>query len=273
MGAFEAIHFWMATLLAAATFFLTVWGAVMKKAGAVRLGQYLFIVSFLLMTVFGVWRWIGTGHPPFVTRFESMFMSVWFIQLTWLIIHAATRRAAVLLAPVSLVTFLMLGWASSMSTEASPLSQTLDNVWLFIHASFATAGAASFLIAASFSTIVLLGEERIARWGHIIERLPDRVRLPGSILNFIILGLILWGVMIVSGSIWANIAWGRYWAWDPIELWSLISWLLFGLVLHTRLTFKLSHRAFCWLTIISALTIVFALWGVGYVYKTIHSYG
>jgi len=79
--------------------------------------------------------------------------------------------------------------------------------------------------------------------------------------------------MIVSGSIWAHAAWGRYWAWDPIELWSLISWLLYGLVLHSRIGFKVSSRIFCWMTIIAVLTIIFALWGVDYVYETIHVYG
>ena len=79
--------------------------------------------------------------------------------------------------------------------------------------------------------------------------------------------------MIVSGSIWANIAWGRYWAWDPIELWSLISWLLYGLILHIRMAGKIRVRTFCWLAIIASITIAFSLWGVGYIYETIHSYG
>ena len=91
--------------------------------------------------------------------------------------------------------------------------------------------------------------------------------------RLLLLGLILWGVMIVSGSIWAHAAWGRYWAWDPIELWSLISWLLYALVVHARVTFKMSHRLFGWLVIVAAACVVFALWGVGYVYETIHSYG
>jgi ABC-type transport system involved in cytochrome c biogenesis permease subunit len=103
--------------------------------------------------------------------------------------------------------------------------------------------------------------------------IPDFKKISKYILNFLIFGLILWGVMIVSGSIWAHVAWGRYWAWDPIELWSLISWLLYGLLLHSRLTFKINNRLFSWLTIVAALTVLFALWGVGYIYETIHTYG
>ena len=93
------------------------------------------------------------------------------------------------------------------------------------------------------------------------------------VTNFIIFGLVLWGVMIVSGAIWAHAAWGRYWAWDPIELWSLISWLLYGLVLHSRMAFKVPQRLSCWFTIVAALIVVFALWVVSYIYDTIHTYG
>jgi ABC-type transport system involved in cytochrome c biogenesis permease subunit len=144
---------------------------------------------------------------------------------------------------------------------------------LFIHASFATAGAASFLIASSFSIIFLIGEQKLQSMEKLASWIPDFSKIQKYILNFLIFGLILWGVMIVSGSIWAHVAWGRYWAWDPIELWSLISWLLYGLLLHSRLTFKINHRLFCWMTIVCALIVLFALWGVGYIYETIHTYG
>jgi ABC-type transport system involved in cytochrome c biogenesis permease subunit len=167
----------------------------------------------------------------------------------------------------------MMGWSSSLPAETSPLSAALSNVWLFIHASFATSGAAAFLIGASFSIIYLLGRENLGVLERISPKIPDYDMLPKTILNFLIFGLILWGVMIVSGSIWAHVAWGRYWAWDPIELWSLISWLLYGLLLHARLAFKLPKRLFCWLTILAAATVVFSLWGIQYIYETIHSYG
>ena len=160
-----------------------------------------------------------------------------------------------------------------METTASPLSAALENVWLFIHASFATCGAAAFLLASSYSVIYLMGEEKLGRLRETIPVLPEQRKLPTSVTNLVLFGLILWGVMIVSGAIWANIAWGRYWAWDPIELWSLISWLLYGLLLHARLAFRLPQRVFCILTIVAAATVAFSLWGIQYVYETIHTYG
>jgi len=273
MSSAEAVFFWLAAVALAFSFFLALLSLIFRKSMGYRAALGAAGTALLLLTLFGVLRWSGTGHPPFVTLFESMTNSIWFLLVIFLLAVAFKRPLGVLLIPVSACGFLMMGWAASMQQAASPLSLALQNTWLFIHASFATSGAAAFLIAASFGVIYLLGEARLAAMEKVASRVPEYVRLPHVMANFIIFGLILWGVMIVSGSIWANSAWGRYWAWDPIELWSLISWLMYGLLLHARLAFKISQRLFSWLTIVAALAVAFALWGVSYVYETIHTYG
>lgn len=273
MSAVESIVFWLAAVALALSFLLALLSLIFGKQKPFQIALFSSITAFGLLTIFGTLRWIASGHPPFVTLFESMTNSVWFLLLIFLVVIAMRRQMTLLLMPVSFFGFLFMGWASSMQTSISPLSASLENVWLFIHASFATSGAAAFVMAASLSILYLLGEARLLAMERVATKVPDHKALPGTILNFVIFGLILWGVMIVSGSIWANAAWGRYWAWDPIELWSLISWLMYGLVVHARIGFKISHRLFCQVTIAAALAIVFALWGVSYVYQTIHTYG
>ena len=273
MSSAESVFFWLAALGLAASFFLSLLSIIFKRRAALSNSFYPLLIAFAALTLFGIIRWVSSGHPPFVTLFESMIASVWFICLIFIIVRLSAPQTALLALPLSLVTFLLMGWSSSLPAEATPLSEALDNVWLFIHASFATSGAASFLVAASFAGIYLMGEERLKSMDTIAAKVPEFNSLLKSVLNFMLFGLILWGVMIISGSIWAHGAWGRYWAWDPIELWSLLSWMLYGLILHARLTFKMSGRTFCKLTIAAALTVVFALWGVGYLYNTIHNYG
>ncbi len=273
MNATEALFFWSTTLFLAMTFFIVLLALMFKKENVFKYANYSLLTAFATLSTFGILRWTLTGHPPFVTLFESMITSIWFVLLFFILLLKFNKKTVLLILPVSTITFLMMGWASSLSSEASELSAALTNIWLFIHASFATAGASSFLIGASFSILYLLGEEKLKSYERIAPKVPEFKNLSKMILNFLIFGLILWGVMIVSGAIWAHIAWGRYWAWDPIELWSLISWLLFGLVIHTKITFKISQNLFCKLTIIAAATVVFALWGVGYIYNTIHTYG
>jgi ABC-type transport system involved in cytochrome c biogenesis permease subunit len=208
-----------------------------------------------------------------VSLFESMLTGVWFLLLIYALLRRRLAVGETILAPVAGIGLLLMGWSASLPQDASPLSAALDNVWLFIHASFATAGAATFLIGASFSTIFLLGEEKLSRFGGALAIVPERRALPRAVERTLLFGLVLWGVMIASGSIWAHSAWGRYWAWDPIELWSLISWLLYAALFHARLALRLSQRVFCWLTIGAASTVVFSLWGIQYVYETIHTYG
>jgi len=273
MSSIEATFFWLATAMLALTFFGGLLALVFKKTAAFRLSLSTAWIAFAALTILGIIRWSNSGHPPFVTMFESMTISVWFALLLFHLLRLRMKSIDIMLLPLSLFGFLLLGWASSTESTISPLSEALKSTWLFIHASFATAGAATFLMAASFSAIYLLGENRLSRFDFLATKLPEYSRLPKSIMNLIIFGLILWGVMIVSGSIWAHNAWGRYWAWDPIELWSLISWLLYGLIFHARLAFKLPQRLFCWLTILAVFTIAFALWGVSYIYETIHTYG
>ncbi len=273
MNTFEAVFYWTTTVLPAGPLFLVLLALVFEKPAAFRSARATLTLAFVTLTVFGVARWVRTGHPPFVTLFESMVVTVWFLLLIALILHAVASRFAIVLLPVSGLSLLLLGWSATLPPDASPLTATLSNTWLFIHASFATAGAAAFLAAASLGILYLMGPEKLASMERVAATVPEYRSLPPTISNFLIFGLILWGVMIVSGSIWAHSAWGRYWAWDPIELWSLISWLLYGLLIHARMTFKLSHRVFATLTIAAVAVVVFALWGVQYVYETIHTYG
>ena len=269
----ESLLYWISALLLATSFFLSVLSLIFKKPRAFRLAHYAITASLLTLTAFAITRWVRSGHPPFVSLFESMIAAVWFLLVFYQALRLKIAHGAVTLMPVSLIALLLMGWSASLPKDASPLSAALNNVWLFIHASFATAGAATFLMAASFSVIYLAGEERMERVRHMIPALPTGNGMPKVTFNLMLFGLILWGAMIVSGSIWAHNAWGRYWAWDPIELWSLISWLLYALLFHARLTFRLRPRIFFICNLLAAVTVVFSLWGIQYLYDTIHTYG
>ena len=72
-------------------------------------------------------------------------------------------------------------------------------------------------------------------------------------------------VMIASGAIWAHGLWGRYWAWDPVETWSLIAWLIYGVNLHLRFTLDWKGRKAAWLALFSVVTIVITFFGIGVV--------
>jgi ABC-type transport system involved in cytochrome c biogenesis permease subunit len=78
-------------------------------------------------------------------------------------------------------------------------------------------------------------------------------------------------MMIVSGAIWAEESWGRYWSWDPIETWSLIVWLIYAVYLHLRYTMHWKGQRLAWYAIISMPIALFCLVGIPTVYDTIHA--
>jgi ABC-type transport system involved in cytochrome c biogenesis permease subunit len=269
----ETIFFWLATLALAAAFFLAAVALVFRQAAPQRWASRLLTAAIVPLLGLGVTRWVRTGHPPFVTLFESMVFSVLLLVLFFQFLRWRRTFAGFAQAPAAGIALLLMGWSLTVPHEASPLSAALDNVWLFIHASFATAGAATFLIAAAFAAAYLLGPDRLSRLTIARTLTADVERIPRSITTHLLLGFIMWGTMIASGAIWAHVAWGRYWGWDPIELWSLISWILYALLIHARMTLHLRVKIFCVLAIVTAVVVAFSLWGIQYVYETIHSYG
>jgi len=214
-------------------------------------------------------RWLETGYPPFVAFFESVSASCWFAILGFLILTAYRPSMRGGAAGVMPVVFLLMGWASTPSYAGQGLSASLKSTWLFIHASFATAGVGAFIVAAGISVAWLW---RKRRDGGI--EAADPLVIDETVFRFISVGFLFYTIMIISGAIWANQAWGRYWGWDPIETWSLITWLLYAIYLHMHFTYpRLRGSVLAWYAALAVLLAAFSLWGVSYVYQTIHTYG
>ncbi|MEK4511609.1 cytochrome c biogenesis protein CcsA [Paenibacillus sp. FSL K6-2524] len=77
---------------------------------------------------------------------------------------------------------------------------------------------------------------------------------------------------LVFAMIWAQQAWGRFWANDPKEVWALITWLFYSVYLHLRLSRGFQGRKASWLAVIGFLVVMFTLVGVNLVISGLHSY-
>ena len=246
----------------------------MSKEVWIKRAQRTMQVAFFFHTIALVVRWIYAGHPPFVSAFESMSAAAWFGVLGYLLLVERKPEFRSTGSGLAAVVFLLMGWSSTPTISGEALSPSLQSVWLFIHATFATAGTGAFLFAAGISMIWIRQLKKI----NEIE--PEKMKYPSTEAfdemahRTIIIGFLFYTMMLISGAIWANQAWGRYWGWDPIESWSLFAWLLYAIFLHVHFTFKnLRGRFTAWYAIIAAAVAAFSLWGVGYVYATIHTYG
>ena len=87
------------------------------------------------------------------------------------------------------------------------------------------------------------------------------------------IGFPLLTIGILSGSVWANEAWGSYWSWDPKETWSFITWMVFAIYLHLRLTQKWNGVKSATLATIGFFVIWICFLGVNFLAKGLHSYG
>lgn len=182
-------------------------------------------------------RWGRLGHGPFVTLYEILSSNVWSLTLVFAAVYwrlRAVRPAAAIVMPV---LFLMMAWLLVTRPDAGHLPPTYHTVWLYIHVAFGKIFLGAVLVALGVAGVILLrgagiGSARFAT-------LPDDSRLEDLAFRFMIVGFIFETLMLIAGAIWAQDAWGRYWAWDPLETWAFVTWLTLAFFVHLRVTVRL----------------------------------
>jgi ABC-type transport system involved in cytochrome c biogenesis permease subunit len=100
------------------------------------------------------------------------------------------------------------------------------------------------------------------------DRFPSLGRLDELIFRYVVFGFITDTIMISAGAIWAKDLWGSYWAWDPVETWSLISWLTYGITIHLRVTFGWREQRLAWMAVAALTTVIICFFGVNLVVNT-----
>lgn len=219
-----------------------------------------------------VLRWVRVGHGPYLGFYEvaSLMAFISVAMLLWMVWRwPGLKAVGVAVMPIA---FLMLGGSLLASDEASAVTGALVSVWLGIHVIFANLAYGSYLVAFALAVAFLLRDAKRLpeRVRAVVDRFPDSRLIDGLTMRFVGAGFILQGVMIASGAIWANEAWGRYWGWDPMEVWCLLAWLVYAVYLHMTLTLGWRGRRAAWVVVIALPVIVFSLLGVPLLYDSIH---
>lgn len=210
--------------------------AVIVKKCPERAVLALMAVGLMLHTVSLSVRWTRLGHGPFITLFEILSSNVWSLTLVFSLAYwrvRALRPAAAVVAPV---LFVMMAWLLLTSPVEGHLPPTYDTVLLYIHVGLGKVFLGAVLVAVGIAGVILLRSVDFAV--PRLAALPDNIRLEELAFRFMILGFVFETAMLIAGAIWAQDAWGRYWAWDPLETWSFITWLTLALFIHLRVTVK-----------------------------------
>lgn len=230
----------------------------------------LFILSFVILSVYIGLRMYISGRLPMGNGYETMMLIAWCIQLTTLFVY---RKIRLMLSFGFLLSgfFLLVASIGQMNPQITPLMPVLSSPLLSLHVSLIMSSYALFsftfltgLLSLLFLAIRGTKDEQVAMQ---ISKLHVMSQL------FLIPGLFLLGAGIFVGAIWANVSWGRYWGWDPKEVWALITFLLYAIALHDKSLWL--FRRPVWFHIymcIAFLTVLMTYFGVNYVLGGMHSY-
>lgn len=265
----ENVLFWVAVSLYGLSTFTYILGFIARAEKLLLAGLISGAAGFLPHTLSIAVRWGTGGATPFISIAESISLGMWVSVLFFLVVQAATRKVRLLGVLVMPVAFAMMGWAGTLRTApSSQLAPALQSGWLWVHIIGASTGFSAVLIAAGLGLLFLLKD---GRSGGLLDKLPTVDVIDELSYRFVAGGFTLYGVMIVSGAFWANQAKGSYWGWDPVEVWSLISWLIYGIYLHLRITFGWRGKRLAIYALAAMVAMIVSYWGIPFTMETFHS--
>jgi cytochrome c-type biogenesis protein CcsB len=242
-----------------------------SASSLVKILSILLFIGFLFHTLgFGL-RWYVAGHAPLSNGYETMIFVSWATLLAGFIFSRRSPLALPATAVLSSMT-LMVAHLSFMDPEITNLVPVLKSYWLTLHVSVITGsyGFLGFGAMLSLITLILLILSNDKNRGRISDTIDEL-----TVINFktLTLGLYFLTIGTFLGAVWANESWGRYWGWDPKETWSLITIIIYSIVVHSRripgmkdiFTFNL-------ISLFAFSSVLMTFFGVNYYLSGMHSY-
>ncbi|MGZ8502357.1 MAG: cytochrome c biogenesis protein CcsA, partial [Candidatus Limnocylindrales bacterium] len=212
-----------------------------------------------------VFRTLATGHGPFSNMYEFSVAFAWGIlgAYYWFERSYHQRILGLLALPIALA---MMIYAATIPATIEPLVPALqNNLLLTVHVAVAIVAYGSFSIA--FATAILfLIQPAGGRWG-----LPKPAVLDEIGYKAVVIGFPFMAATLVLGAIWADVAWGSYWSWDPKETASLVTWLIYATYLHARVIRGWTGTRAAILLLIGFGATLFTYFG-NYFFGGLHSY-
>lgn len=262
----EAVFIWIAAWIYGMSFLAFLYGLVFRNEKGVRFGFYLAVSGLVPQVISAGIRWAATGHPPIMREYENALTGSSLVLIVFIMLRHWYRRVEAVGALVMPVILMMLGNALMKRPYLEPLNPSFKSNWLWIHICFAWIAYGAFCIGAGLGMLYLLKERVLSKGGGkgFYERLPELEVISDLILRMMIFGFAALTVQIGAGSIWAYGLWGRYWGWDPIETWSLITWFVYGTYIHFGVTLGWKGKKMAWLAIVSLISLFITYGGIGY---------
>lgn len=266
----EQVMFWTAVVLYGVSAFAYMFGFIARAEKLLGVGLLAAIVGFVPHVSSIVVRWMVGAATPFISIAESLSLGVGVSVLLFLLLQAANSSVRGLGVLVMPVVFALIGWAGTLRTAPSDIQlvPALQSGWLWVHIIGASTGFAAVLVAAGLGLMYLLkGRLR----GGVYDRIPAPEVLDQLSYRFVAGGFLMYGIMIVSGAFWADQVKGSFWNWDAVEVWSLVSWLIYGIYLHLRVTMGWRGERLAVYSLVAVAVMIVSYWGIPYSVETFHA--
>jgi ABC-type transport system involved in cytochrome c biogenesis permease subunit len=212
--------------------------------------------------------WRAVGHGPYLNRFEVLSVYAWALLAFYAVAQRKFPRIKPMRVLVFPAAFFMVAIGLLLRPEMKYLTPVTRGVWLVIHVVFYQITLAALIIALGFSVYLLVLIKRKSPSPPRGSLSLDEVdRMAYRFTGFC---FVFWAFGMLSGSIWAYQSWNIFWNWDPVQTWSLITWLAFGVYLHLRRFFGWRGQRAAWLFIGCFLLAVTSLFLTPLFEKSIH---
>lgn len=246
---------------------------ISRKKEVRTLARWILTLSGILQTCYILSRYWMTGYAPVTSQHETITFFAW--ASTWAYLSFRWRYTVKNFGTfVSLLIFILLVIAASVSRGTAPLAPALQSPWLPIHAGVSLVAYGFLALAFCGGLMYLLQEKELKtkRFGYFFSRLPSLEALDQLNSHCLTAGFLFLTLGIVTGTLWAHQAWGTYWQWDPKETWSLITWFIYLIQVHQRLTVGWRGKRAAVMAILGFCAVLFTLWGVTFLLGGAHSY-
>ncbi|MFP4193924.1 MAG: c-type cytochrome biogenesis protein CcsB [Desulfobacterales bacterium] len=262
--------------LLALAFYLAGW--IFKKNLIFKLGTFTLIAAGAGNAAAFFLRWaetysMGYAYVPLSNLYESLIFFSLCVAGIYLFVEFRYKVRPIGIF-ASLCALLSVAYASiGAESEIEPLIPALQSNWLIAHVITCFIGYAAFAIACGISIIYLLktaGPKQNNGDGSE-SRIPDSETLDDLTHQMVTFGFLFLSIGIITGAVWAEQAWGRYWGWDPKETWSLVTWLIYATLLHARFMRGWTGKKIAVLSCIGFAAVLFTYFGVNLL-PGLHSY-
>ncbi|MFI7639230.1 c-type cytochrome biogenesis protein CcsB [Nonomuraea sp. NPDC049400] len=239
-----------------------------KGLGAVWVGKAALVLAWVgwaanLTAI--VTRGLAVDRWPWGNMYEFV-VAICFAAVTAFLGSQLRYNVRFLGAFVMVAAALGLGLAVKFFfTAAGPVVPALDSYWIAIHVTAAIVASGLFTMAGVSGILYLVR-------GDGVSRLPSRADLERVAHRAIVFAFPVWTFAVIAGALWADRAWGRYWGWDPKEVWSFITWVAYAAYLHAKVTAGWRGRAATIVQLVAFACLLFNLVGVNIFISGLHSY-